>query len=203
MNSVEKLTFRLENANDYRQVEELTREAFWDVYRPGCEEHLMVHQLRKSPAYIPELDLVACDGDKIVGHILYTRSYVIDEASQKHEVISFGPISVLPQYQGKGIGSALIERTKEIAKEKEYKGIFIYGNPKYYNRFGFVNAQKFHISTPGGKNFDDFMGIELIENGLVGIKGKLFEDSAFEIDKAELENFDSTFAFKEKLHGQS
>lgn len=203
MNLIEKMTFRLENTNDYREVEKLTREAFWDLFRPGCDEHLMVHQLRKTPAYIHELDLVACDGEKIVGHILYTRCYVIDEANQKHEVISFGPISVLPKYQGQGIGSALIEQTKEIARKKGFKGIFIYGNPKYYSRFGFVNAEKFQICTPDGKNFDDFMGIELIENGLASIKGKLFLDSAFEIDKVELEKYDRTFPFKEKLHGQS
>ena len=189
--------------NDYRQVEELTREAFWDLYKPGCDEHLMVHQLRKSPAYIPELDMLACDGDKLVGHILYTRSYVLSEDGQKHEVISFGPISVLPVYQRQGIGSALIERTKVIAKGLGYKGIFIYGNPEYYHRFGFVNAERFYITTPYGNNFEDFMGLELSEYSLDGIRGKLYEDLAFQIDPVKLESFDRTFTFKEKLHGRS
>jgi predicted N-acetyltransferase YhbS len=200
MNRLEEISFRLENIDDYRRVEELTREAFWDLYRPGCEEHLMVHQLRKSQAYIPELDMIACDGEAIVGHILYSRSFVINEAGQSHEVISFGPLSVLPEYQNKGIGSALIEKTKAMAKEQGYKGIFIYGNPAYYHRFGFVNAIEFQITTPNGDNFEDFMGLALSENSLDGIHGKLYEDIAFNIDKAKLEYFDSTFPFKEKKH---
>lgn len=202
MELIKQITFRLENFNDFRLVEELTREAFWDLFKPGCDEHLMVHQLRKSAAYIPELDLLACDGERIVGHILYTRSYVVDQDNHRHEVILFGPISVLPEYQNQGIGSALIEHTKKTAANMGFKGIFIYGNPEYYQRFGFVNAEVFKITTPDGQNFDAFMGLELNDNSLKGIQGKLFEDDAFKIDIDELEIFDSTFPYKEKQHGR-
>jgi predicted N-acetyltransferase YhbS len=196
---MKKLTYRLAEKNDYRQTEELTREAFWDLFRPGCDEHLMGHQLRVGDAYIPELDMVAFDGEKSAGHILYTRSHVEDKNGQRSEVISFGPISVLPAYQGRGIGSELIKRTKEIAKNLGYKGIFIYGNPKYYYRFGFANAEKFCITTPDGSNFDDFMGLELYENALSGITGKMFNAPGFEIDPAALAEFEKTFPHKEKL----
>ena len=203
MSLLEQITIRQETSNDYREVEELTREAFWDLFKPGCDEHLMVHQLRKGAGYIPELCLVACDKGKIIGHIMYTRSHVVDEKEQRHEVISFGPVSVLPSYQGKGIGSALIERTKEMAKEMGCKGIFIYGSPEYYSRFGFVNAERFRITTPDGANFDAFMGCELYENALNGITGKMYNDSGFEINAEILEAFEKTFPFKEKLHGRS
>ena len=199
MSLLEQIKIRQETSDDYRVVEELTREAFWDLFKPGCDEHLMVHQLRNGTGHIPELCLVACDGDKITGHIMYTRSYVVSGDNQRHEVISFGPISVLPSYQGKGIGSALIEQTKEKAKDMGYRGIFIYGNPKYYNRFGFINAERFRISTPEGHNFDEFMGYELYENALNGITGKMYNDSGFEIKAEELEAFEKTFPFKEKL----
>ena len=203
MSLLEKITIHQETPKDYREVEELTRETFWDLFKPGCDEHLMVHQLRKGTGYIPELSLVACDGNKIVGHILYTRSYVVSENKQRREVISFGPVSVLPSYQGKGIGSALIEKTKEIARDMGYKGIFIYGNPKYYNRFGFVNTECFHITTPEGTNFDAFMGCELYENALKGVTGKMYNDSGFEINAEVLEVFEKTFPFKEKLYGRT
>jgi len=195
-----RITYRLANINDYRQTEELTREAFWNLFKPGCDEHLMVHQLRKSPGYIPELDLIAyCedDSEKIVGHILYTRSYVINEDGGKHEVIAFGPISVLPEFQKQGIGSGLIERTIILAREKGYKGIFIYGGPGYYNRFGFVNAKKYNVSTPDGSNFEEFMGLELNKDSLKGISGKFYNDLGYEIDKDVLEAFDSTFPVKD------
>ena len=200
MSIINNLTIRQEIINDYRAVEELTREAFWDSYNPGCDEHLMVHKLRKSSAYIPELDLVVCDKEKIVGHILYTRSYVVDATNQRHEFISFGPISVLPSYQKQGVGTTLIERSKEIAKSMGFKAIFIYGNDAYYHRFGFLNAEVFGISTPDGKNFEAFMGLELIENALHGVTGRLYEDSAFEIGEEELQAFEKTFPYKEKRH---
>ena len=194
MNILEKLTFRPENTTDHRKVEELTRKAFWNLYGPGCDEHFMVHQLRTSPGYIPELTFVACDGDRILGHILYTRAYVINGGGQKHEVVSFGPVSVLPEYQKMGIGSALIKQTMAMAKNQGHVGIFIYGDPKYYHRFGFKNAKCFNVSTADGENFEEFMGLELREGGLAGIKGRLHLDAAFKVDKAALEAFDSTFS---------
>ena len=194
MNLLNRLTFRPENTADHRQVEELTRKAFWNLYGPGCDEHFMVHQLRKSPGYISELSFVACDGDRVLGHILYTRSYILDDDGQKHDVISFGPVSVLPEYQKLGIGSSLIRQTMAMAKNQGRVGIFIYGDPKYCHRFGFKNAKHFNISTADGENFEEFMGLELHDGGLSGIKGRLHQDAAFKVDKAALEAFDSTFS---------
>ena len=102
------ISIRLEKENDYRVVEYLTREAFWNLYKPGCDEHLIVHKIRKVPAFIKELSLDACDNDRIVGNIIYSKAKVINDENKKSEVLCMGPIGVLPSYQGKGIGSLLM-----------------------------------------------------------------------------------------------
>lgn len=192
------LTIGPENERDYEEVENLTREAFWDVYKPGCDEHLLAHKLRKIPAFIPELDYVAVLGSRIVGNIMYSRAKVVDGAANEHEVIIFGPLSVLPGYQKKGIGSALVNRTKTLAKELGYRGIVIYGNPAYYHRFGFVNAGDFKITTADGVNFEEFMALELYPGALHGIAGKLHEDRVFMIDQEELFLFERKYPHREK-----
>ena len=109
-----EIQIKNETEKDYREVEELTREAFWNLYVPGADEHFIVHNLRKSKNFIKHLDLVAVHQDKIVGSIIYTLSYIEDEFNQKHEVITFGPVSILPEFQNKGIASAVIERLFEV-----------------------------------------------------------------------------------------
>lgn len=189
---------RLESQSDYERVENLTREAFWDVYQPGCIEHLIAHKLRKVPAFLPELDFVAVQDDQIVGNIMYSKSKVVDSGDKEHEVLTFGPISVLPSFQKKGIGSALIEHTKQLAERLGYKAIVIFGSPAYYHRFGFQSAENFGIATSDGENFEAFMAIELYKGSLQGITGKFYEDSAFHADEKELEAFEKKFPYKEK-----
>lgn len=96
------LTIRKENINDYRVVEELTREAFWNLNVPGCDEHYLVHILRNHPDFISEMDFVAEADNRIVGNIMYTRSYVVDENSNRLDTLTFGPLTVLPGYQRQG-----------------------------------------------------------------------------------------------------
>ncbi len=194
-----KIDLRLEEEKDYRTVEELTREAFWNVYQPGCDEHFILHNIRNTPNFISELDFVAELDGKIVGNIIYMKAKVISDAGKEEEVISFGPVSVLPAYQGQGIGNLLIEHTMELAKQLGYKAVVIYGNPAYYHRFGFENAEKYGISTAEGKNFEEFMGKELTDGRLNSISGKLHLDELFfNIDKEQLEQYDKIFPTKEK-----
>ena len=194
-----KITLRLEEEKDYRTVEELTREAFWNVYQPGCDEHFILHNIRNTPNFIKALDFVAELDGKIVGNIIYMKAKVISDAGKEEEVISFGPVSVLPAYQGQGIGNLLIEHTMELAKQLGYKAVVIYGNPAYYHRFGFENAVKYSISTAEGKNFEEFMAKELTDGRLNGISGKLHLDELFfNIDKEQLEQYDKIFPTKEK-----
>jgi len=184
---------------DYKTTEFLTRETFWNLYKSGCDEHLVLHNLRKSKNYIKALDLVAfTDENKIIGHIIVTKAYVLDLNKAEHEVLCVGPISVHPDFQNLGIGSNLLLKAIEKAKEMGYKGMLLFGNPNYYRRFGFDNAKKFEITTKDGNNFDPFMTLELYNNALNKIKGKFFEDSAFFQKNEELETFELQFPSKVK-----
>jgi predicted N-acetyltransferase YhbS len=112
------ITIRRENENDYRIVEKITREAFWNLNVPGCDEHYLVHILRNHPDFIPEMDYVAEVDNKIVGNIMYTKSYVVDESNNRLDTLTFGPLCVIPKYQRQGIGTSLINYTKEMAQSQ-------------------------------------------------------------------------------------
>jgi len=130
-----KTSIRTEEDKDHLQVENLTREAFWNLYKPGCDEHLLVHNLRKSPAFVAELCLVACEGEKIVGNIVYSKAKVIGEGGE-FEVLCMGPLSVLPELQKRGTGSLLMRHSIDKARELGYTALIIFGDPGYYRRFG-------------------------------------------------------------------
>jgi predicted N-acetyltransferase YhbS len=192
------ISIRTEEEQDYRTVEYLTREAFWNVYRPGCQEHLIIHNLRKVPAFLKDLSLVACNDEIIVGNIIYSKAKVINEEQKEFEVLCMGPIGVLPASQRQGIGSLLMNYSIEKARQLGYQAIIIFGDPHYYHRFGFRNAEEYGIHTSSGDNFAEFMALELHENGLKGISGKFYEDRVFEIEEYELEIFEKEFPNKEK-----
>jgi predicted N-acetyltransferase YhbS len=192
------LTIRLEEEKDYQQVEYETREAFWDVYRPGCVEHWIVHQIRKAPAFVRDLSYVACVDGSIVGNIMYSRAKVVDDEKQEFEVLCMGPLSVLTAAQRKGIGSLLMNHSMQKARELGFKAIVIFGNPQYYGRFGFINAEEYGIQTPSGENFEAFMVLELFAGALMGITGKFYEDKVFEVQDEEFEAFEKEFPYKEK-----
>lgn len=192
------ISIRLENENDFRNVENIIREAFWDVYKPGCVEHLIVHKIRKVSAFIRELDFIACDGEVTIGNIIYSKAKIINEDNEEFQVLCMGPLGVLPSYQGKGIGTLLIKHSINVARTLGYKAIIIFGNPNYYHRFGFENAEKYNIQTSWGANFEAFMALELYEGSLKGISGKYYEDSVFEVDDEELNIFEKQFPYKEK-----
>ena len=192
------ISIRLEEENDYKNVEYMTREAFWNVYKPGCDEHMIVHKIREVPAFVKELSFIACDDGKIAGNIIYSRAKVINDNGKEFEVLCMGPISVLPSYQGQGIGSLLMSHSIEKVKRLGYRGIIIFGNPKYYHRFGFRNAQEYGIQTSLGENFEAYMALELYNGSLEDISGKFYEDEVFNIEKEELETFEKQFPYKEK-----
>lgn len=198
-------TIRPETPADHRKVEELTRKAFADMDLPGreifrepgeppCDEHLLVHRLRESPIFVPELDFVAERSGEIVGHILYTKCQVVDADGAKNELLVFGPLSVLPENQGQGIGADLVRHSLDAAADLGYKGVVIYGHPDYYARFGFVNAKRYGITTPQGDNPDYFMALELAPGSLDEIHGSFVLDDLFRIDIDEVRNFDKAFA---------
>lgn len=194
------ISIRLENQNDFRNVENMTREAFWNVYRPGCVEHFITHKIRNVSGFIQELDFVACDGDIVVGNIIYSKAKVVNENNEEFEVLCMGPLAVLPPYQGKGIGTLLMEHSIKAVRALSFNAIFIFGSPNFYHRFGFKNAKEYNIQTSWGANLEAFMALELYVGSLKGISGKYYEDSVFEIDmdNEELNAFDRQFPYKEK-----
>jgi putative acetyltransferase len=197
------LIIRNEEENDYRIVEEMVREAFWNLYVPGCNEHFIVHNLRNRSDFIPELDFVAEKEGQIVGQIVYSRGIIKYIQDAEKEVISFGPVSVLPAFQKQGIGSALITHTINLAQEMGFPAICIYGDPRYYSRFGFRCAEKYEIKTADEKFAVALQVLELQRGVLINMPGRFIESAAFEVDENEFAQYDATFPFKEKAETDS
>jgi predicted N-acetyltransferase YhbS len=195
-----RANIRLEEPADYRKVEELTREAFWNHHLPGCDEHYLLHIMRDCGAFIRELDFVAEVGGEIVGNIVCTMAKILGDDGISHDVLSFGPISVLPALCSKGIGSALIEYTIACAIESGHRAILIYGDPAYYKRFGFIPAETFGIGTPDNMYAESLLALELREGALSGCNGRFFADEIYDVDEKAAAEFDKTFPHKELQH---
>lgn len=195
------IKLRPEQPSDYFETENVTREAFWNHYSPGCCEHYLLHIMRDSPAFVPELDIVAeCDG-KIVGNAVYMKGIIRTNEGTECEVLSLGPISVLPEYQSKGIGGMLIEHTRNIAREMGYRAILLCGDPEYYSRQGFVSAESLGIRTADNMYAAALQVCELYENALTNMKGRYFEDAIYEVNETEAEEYDKLFPHKEPVDG--
>ena len=181
------ISIRNEMENDYRQVEELTREAFWNLYIPGCNEHYLAHVLRQHPDFISELDFVAVLDNKIIGSIMYTKSYLINEKDDKINSITFGPVSVLPEYQKKGIGSALIQHSIKKAITDGHKAIIIQGHPYNYCKHGFKSSKDFSISDCEGRYPYSLLVLELEAGYFKGHTWKYTPSEAYNIDENDAE----------------
>lgn len=200
------MNIRKEEIKDYASVENLTREAFWNVYRPGCMEHYVLHVLRDNPAFIAELDYLIEDQGKIVAHIAYALGDLQTEHG-KEKMLLFGPVSVLPEEQGKGYGSKLIRYTLEKAKELGYPAVCITGNPIYYHRFGFESASKYGIFYEGMESKEEapFFMVRFLDEAAIGkIQGIYSEPACYSPEKKYVDEFDQAFPPKkrEKHAGQ-
>ncbi len=192
------ITIRLEQLEDRKEVEILTRKAFWREERIskigiGCDEHYLAYTLRESPEFIRELNFVALVDGELAGNVMYSKAYVLLPDGSSHDVINFGPLSVLPKYQKMGVGSRLMEKSIEEAKQLGYGSIIFFGHPTYYPRFGFKEASSFEITTKNGNASPAFMAMELIDNDLDGKAGKFYESELFEVDVKKLLEFDKLF----------
>lgn len=197
---MQNLVIRLEEEKDFLEVEQLTRAAFYREERiadigVGCVEHYMVHMLRQKDG-IRQLDFVATVNDKIVGHIIYSKSHILKNDGSRIETLNLGPISVLPELQKQGIGSALIRTSMEKATELGYGAILFFGHPSYYPRFGFVEAKEYHVTNVWGKNYPAFMAIELQKDYLKNADGKYIESDLYdeELTKIPAKEFDAYYA---------
>lgn len=197
------LVIRAENPSDYFAVEELTRDAFWNLYKPGCDEHYTAHKLRSSSDFITSLDFVAETGGRIVGSIMYTRSFVENETGERMETATFGPLCVHPDFQRTGIGTKLIEHTREIVIEMGYPAIIIWGDPHNYCKHGFKTGRDFNIASADGRFPAGLLVLELTKDAFKDHKWTFHESRAYEVDEEELELFEKRFPERKKEYHYS
>lgn len=193
-----EIILRLEEERDWREVELLTRDAFWREERikelgVGCDEHYLAHTLRTAAEFVPELNFVAEVNGRLVGNVMYSKAYVRLPDGTHHEVLNFGPLSVLPEYQKQGVGSALMRHTLKTAARMGYGAVIFFGHPTYYPRFGFKEAKEFGITTYKGANYPAFMAMELIYGDLDGITGTFHESPIFAVDSEKARIYDKLF----------
>ena len=197
------LIIRLETPADYAAVEELTREAFWNVYRPGCLEHYVVHCLRKDPAFVPALSLVLEGEGRLLGHILFARAALAGPGGATLPVMTFGPFSIPPDFRGRGLGGLLLGHALEKAAALGAGALCIEGDAALYGRFGFKAGTAFGLGyhgLPAGEDAPWFLAKELAPGYLAGAGGWVYHTPAgYFVSEAEAEAFDKAFAPKEKL----
>ena len=195
------MRIRLENESDYREVENLVRNSFWNVYRPGAFEHYIVHRLRNDESFIANLAyVIECDG-KIVGHINYSRGF-IDYGNEKADAVVLGPVAVDENCQNRGLGSRLISYTLELAGNEGIPFVFVIGDENYYRRFGFESASKHDLFLDGTDTDDEcpFFMIKIFDDSDIGNKmGTFHNPDVFNVSEADVEEFDRQFEYKEKL----
>jgi predicted N-acetyltransferase YhbS len=203
MSLKKQILIRREQPEDYSAVERLTREAFWNLNVPGCDEHYLAHTLRSHPDFLPELDFVAVIDDIVAGNIMFARSVVADNAGNNHPVLTFGPLSVLPAFQKQGIGASLVRHSCDKARALGHPAVLIYGDPAYYSRIGFRPAENFGIATGEGSFHPALQALELLPGVLSALRGRFLEGPAYHFDPAQAAEFDARFPPKEKFVTES
>ena len=193
-----EIQIRNEIEADTSAVEAVTREAFWNLYVPGCSEHYIVHAMRKHKDFIKELDYVALVNGRIVGNIMYTRASLTHEADERLAIASFGPVSVHPEYQRQGIGSRLIQHSLPAAADLGFKVVAIYGDPHNYCKHGFRNGKDLAISDGNGDYPYGLLALEFEKGILSGHQWRFQTSPVYECHESDVEDFDKRFPPKAK-----
>ncbi|MCR5682428.1 MAG: N-acetyltransferase [Clostridiales bacterium] len=195
-------TIRSEKPEDFRAVEELVRESFWNVYRPGCLEHYVIHVLRDDPAFIPELDFVMEQGGRLIGQNMFMKTVIDADDGRVIDVLTMGPICIANDLKRRGYGKKLLDYSLEKAEAMGFGAVLFEGNIGFYGKSGFDYASCFGIryhDLPEGADASFFLCRELIPGYLDGITGVYQTPPGYYVDEAEAEEFDRTFPKKEKL----
>ena len=192
------ILIRNEAPKDYEEVEALTRKAFYNIYIPGCVEHYLVHTMRGHADFIPELDFVMESGGRIIGNIMYTKARLADEAGGEKEILTFGPLSILPGYQRRGYGKKLMEHSFRKALELGFDVVVIFGSPSNYVSAGFKSCKKYNICLENGSFPAAMMVRELKAGALDGRKRIYYDSPAMQIDEEKARQFDDTLEPMEK-----
>ena len=200
-------TIRLERKEEYREVENLVRESFWNVYRPGCLEHYVLNQLRDDKAFVPQLDFVMEKDGRIIGQNIFVKAVIKADDGRDIPIMTMGPICIAPELKRKGYGKILLDYSLEKAKSLGCGAVCFEGNIDFYGKSGFTFASYYGIryhGLPEGEDASFFLCKELIPNYLEGITGEYATPQGYFVDEAKVEEFDKMFPYKEKqkLPGQ-
>ncbi len=200
-------TIRPETEADFRAVEELVREAFWNVYRPGCSEHYVIHVLRDDPAFVKELDFVMEKDGRLIGQNMFMKTVIEADDGRVIPVLTMGPIGITPELKRKGYGKILLDDSLEKAAKLGFGAVLFEGNIEFYGKSGFDYARRFGIryhDLPEGADDSFFLCRELVPGYLDGITGVYRTPRGYYVDDADVEEFDKGFPPKEKqkLPGQ-
>ena len=195
-------TIRLERNDEHREVENLVREAFWNVYRPGCSEHYVIHVLRDDPAFVKELDFVMEQDGRLIGQNMFMRTVIDADDGREIPILTMGPIGITPELKRKGYGKKLLDYCLQKAADMGFGAVLFEGNIDFYGKCGFDYAEKFGIryhDLPEDADASFFLCKELIPGYLDGITGIYQTPQGYYVDDADVEEFDKTFPPKEKL----
>lgn len=190
---------RLERQDDYTEVENMVRNSFWNIYRPGAFEHFIVHSLREDESFISNLAYVLESDNEIIGHINYSKGK-IQYCDGIEDAVVLGPVAIDEDYQNQGLGTRLIEYTLKLAEDYGY--VFVIGDENYYSRFGFESASKYNIYLDGTDLNDEnpFFMIKIFDEDAISNELGIFHNpDVFNVDEKDVEEFDRQFEFKEKL----
>ena len=193
---------RLETSKDHTEVEHLVRESFWNVYRPGCLEHYVLHCLREDSAFVPELNFVMEKDGVIIGQNIFMRASIAADDGRSIPILTMGPICIAPELKRQGYGKVLLDYSLEQAAKLGMGAVCFEGNIDFYGKSGFTHASRFGIryhGLPEGEDASFFLCKELIPGYLDGITGEYATPSGYFVDEGEAEEFDKQFPPKEKL----
>ncbi|MBQ7544715.1 MAG: N-acetyltransferase [Synergistaceae bacterium] len=193
---------RLERKEEQRVVEELVRDSFWNVYRPGCLEHYVLHKLRDDPAFVHELDFVMEIDGQLVGQNMFMRAEICADDGRSIPVMAMGPICIRNDLKRKGYGKILLDYSIGRAAELGCGALCFEGNIAFYGKSGFTYASSYGIryhGLPEGADASFFLCRELQPGYLDGISGEYAPPAGYFVDETEAEEYDKTFPRKEKL----
>lgn len=204
---MKNIIIRNETPDDYRLVENLIRESFWNVYRPGCLEHYVIHVLRDDPAFVKELSFVMEGNGEIIGQNMFMHALISADDGRQIPIMTMGPICIANHLKRQGYGKILLNYSLEKAVQLGCGALCFEGNIGFYGKSGFTFASEFGIRYQGLPEDADasfFLCKELIPGYLNGVTGVYGPPQGYFVDEAAAEEFDRQFPPKKKqrLPGQ-
>ena len=197
------MDIRHEEPRDWREAEELTREAFWNVYRPGCTEHYVLHRYRSNPDFIPGLDFVMEEDGRLVGHVMFSKAELLLADGSAFPMWTFGPISIRPDRKRQGLGLRLLLHALDEARKLGVGALCMEGNIDFYRHAGFGLASRLGIhyhAEPPEAEVPYFLAQELLPGYLKGIEGTYRPPRGYFVADEDPEGFaafDATFPARE------